>query len=588
LITNLNYEGLAVFLGARDVWQDGRWSQPFQVFDYGRLLTDFELGHLPGAQHVEKNLVWTEVEGVQGMLPAMAALAQALEGQGFDPARPALVYDAGNGLYAARLAWALSVAGWQSVALLEGGLATWKSAGLPVNQGSGDSPKPTKLTLPRERKWYATLADVQGKASATVLLDTRSEAEFLGTDRRAKRAGRIPNSVWWEWSRSLEDDGLTLRSPTSIAQELATLGINPETEVITYCQSGVRAAHALLSLQRAGVTNVRNYDGSWEEWGNRDDTPLEAGIPSTKLKDTRTFGAFVSTDWLAAHLSDPRLVLIDVRSPEEYSQGHIPGAINIPRNQYYSTRTQPDGKVIKYSLPQPEHFAELLTSAGIRPSSWVVAYDYDTSSYAGRFPWMLRSLGHESAWIIDGGIDKWKDVDGRALETVPRLPVRALASYPPAAFARLLATKDQLLQVLDSPGEVTIADIRTKEEYEGTTLLDPSFGARAGHIPRAILVEYDSLYTDFRDSSGRVVPSSFQEGRPVQVLKNPEQLLALLESKGLTRNQTVYAYCEGGFRAAVYTLILDALAYDKPLNYEGSWNEWSKQDDFPVSRIGVE
>lgn len=304
-----------------------------------------------------------------------------------------------------------------------------------------------------------------------------------------------------------------------------------------------------------------------------------------------TVEAFVSTEWVAQNKAS--IVLVDTRSADDYNKGHIPGALSIPRTKFYFSRTQVDGKTIKYDAPTAAELIDILTANGITADTTVVAYDNDTNSYGGRFPWVLRSYGHKKAYVIDGGIDKWKDVDGRALETAAVTPVKAKTPYKVSAVGQLRATKSDVLQALDTangnalkPG-YAIYDIRTPGEYDGTVLYDSSNGARAGHIPNAVFSDYNTfIYTDYVDAKGNTVVSSFQKDHKVQVLKKPADLLKLFESKGLTKDKTIFNYCEGGFRSGVYTLVLNSLGYNKVYNYDGSWNEWSKQDDlYPVSKV---
>lgn len=251
----------------------------YQVLDYARTGWDFWLAHLPGAQKIAKTLVWRPVDGVAGMLPSAQVLQPELSQLGLDPTRPVLVYDAGNGLYAARLAWALVSLGFATVHLLEGGLTAWQRAGYPTAFGPSHRRPARPIQLQPSSAWLANFADVERRPPDTVLLDTRSRGEFLGFDRRSARGGRIPGAVHWDWQRALAADGRSFRSPAELRADLAQLGVGPHSRVITYCQSGVRASHALYALYRAGLTQVKVYDGSWEEWGNRADTSIVTGEP---------------------------------------------------------------------------------------------------------------------------------------------------------------------------------------------------------------------------------------------------------------------------------------------------------------------
>jgi thiosulfate/3-mercaptopyruvate sulfurtransferase len=335
---------------------------------------------------------------------------------------------------------------------------------------------------------------------------------------------------------------------------------------------------------------------------------------------------FKSTDWVATHASDANFVIVDTRPKANYDLGHITGAISIPRNQFYFPRKVIDAATgtykfkadgvtpleIAYDIPTPAELIDILTRNGITPDTTVVSYDNDTSSYGGRVTWVLKTFGHAKAYTIDGGIDKWKDVDARTLSTTAATPVAATKPYKIAGYNNYRITKSDLTAVIDTAnGNVTkagyvISDVRTPSEYTGfgTTVTSGAAstgtwtqdtvpfiyrttadGARPGHIPYDKFSDYESaVYTDYLNASGQPVASTLQTGRNVKVLKNAADIQAHFTSLGITKDKIVYNFCEGGFRSGVYTLIQLGLGYTSVYNYDGSWNEWSIQDaaHYPV------
>lgn len=195
--------------------------------------------------------------------------------RGVTPERAVVVYEGEQtGIRAARVFWLLEYLGHPKVSVLDGGLAAWTRAGRPVT---------TEVTSPTPSTWHgepdasklATWEQVLARLDGTdaAIVDTRAASEFFAEEVRAKRGGAIPGAVNLEWKQNLNPDG-TFKSPDELRAQYAALGVTSDREVITYCQGGYRAAHTYLALRLLGFPNVRNYTGSWKEWGDRDDLPL--------------------------------------------------------------------------------------------------------------------------------------------------------------------------------------------------------------------------------------------------------------------------------------------------------------------------
>lgn len=235
---------------------------------------EFGRGQLPGAVHLDlwgMSLIDTDPAPLRAFLWIIEHLL-ALRGVSND--RAVVVYEEESGIRAARAFWFLEYFGHPDVRVLDGGVRAWRSAGLPI-AAEPTAPIPTEWTGSRQESRLATWQDVHarlGRADVAIL-DTRTEGEFCGTTVRAARGGTIPGAVHVEWTEHLRDDG-RFRSPGELRARYERAGVTPDREVIAYCQGGYRAAHSYLALRLLGYPRVRNYLGSWREWGDRVELPV--------------------------------------------------------------------------------------------------------------------------------------------------------------------------------------------------------------------------------------------------------------------------------------------------------------------------
>jgi thiosulfate/3-mercaptopyruvate sulfurtransferase len=237
--------------------------------------------HLPGAIHIDWSRDIAAPPPASGhpqhMLQEPAAFAATMARSGIGDDTFVIGYDAEGGHHAARLWLALRRYGHDAMAVMEGGVQKWLTEGRPV-EGGEVTVKPATFTPQPRPGVIATREEVLGavRTASPWLLDVRREGEYTGVERRAKHGGHIPGAVNVLWKDALGDDWM-LKDPEELEQLYIDAGFGPETATVTYCQSGVRAAFTHLVLTALGHDDVRTYDGSWEEWGNRDDTPIVVG-----------------------------------------------------------------------------------------------------------------------------------------------------------------------------------------------------------------------------------------------------------------------------------------------------------------------
>ncbi len=271
--------------------------------------------------------------------------------------------------------------------------------------------------------------------------------------------------------------------------------------------------------------------------------------------------ALVSTEWVAAHLADPKVRLVE--SDEDvllYETGHIPGAVKL------DWHTDQQSQLIRDFVTK-EEFEALLASRGIANDTTVVFYGDRNNWYAAYTFWLFRMYGHSDLRLMDGGRAKW-EVEGRPY-------TREVSTYPQASYTAkeadesLRAFRDEVLTHFQA-GKPLI-DVRSPQEYSGEVLHManyPQEGAqRGGHIPTAKNIPWGIAANEngtFKDAS---------------------ELREIYGGQGITPDQSVVAYCRIGERSAhTWFVLTQLLGYPDVRNYDGSWTEWGSLVRAPIER----
>lgn len=236
---------------------------------------DYAHGHIPGATHFDL-FGLSLADTTDAPLKAfMFMIHHVLELRGVSEAKEVVFYEDNSGMRAARGVWFLEYYGHENVKMLDGGMQAWQASGAAVTT-DGAVPKPATFRTVERREVLASADDVLRSLDKkdTVILDTRSAGEHYGTTVRAARGGAIPHSIHIEWTDNLDAAG-KFKTNDELKTMYERAGVTPDKEVYSYCQGGYRAAHSYIALRLLGYPKVRNYIGSWKEWGDRADLPLE-------------------------------------------------------------------------------------------------------------------------------------------------------------------------------------------------------------------------------------------------------------------------------------------------------------------------
>jgi thiosulfate/3-mercaptopyruvate sulfurtransferase len=266
----------------------------------------------------------------------------------------------------------------------------------------------------------------------------------------------------------------------------------------------------------------------------------------------------VSASWLAAHLGDRRVVVVDTRwylkdkrGIDAYRAGHIPSAVFANVDGELSAHPRP-GRPGRHPLPDANAFASLLARLGVAPDSMVIAYDDSGGSTAARLWWLLRYFGHDIGKVLDGGIQAWIG-EGRPLETATSLR-SAAGPMSLVAHPQMVVDKEEMKRLVERR-EAILLDARASERFEGK--LEP-VDSRPGHVPGA-----------------KSAPFTNNLRAPGGTFLSPAELASWYAALGVDAHQPVVAYCGSSVTACHDLLALSLAGHDHARLYEGSWSEWS-------------
>ncbi len=257
---------------------------------------------------------------------------------------------------------------------------------------------------------------------------------------------------------------------------------------------------------------------------------------------------------LHACVHAPNLLIVDMGSADEYSQGHIPGAIHLDYSALQLGQPPAPGL-----LPKLSSLENSLRQIGLNANSHIIAYDHDNSAKACRLLWTLETIGHQTHSLLNGGMAAWMD---SGFETEQVINSAKRGDFTVDNLENTIVDKEYVLQSFDNE-KIQILDARSADEFNAIK----SQSSRKGHIPGAINLDW----MDTIDSSNS------------KKLKSKPELLAMVEAAGFSKDNEIIVHCQTHRRSSHSFVMLRSIGFKNLKAYPGSWSEWGNDLDLPIA-----
>jgi thiosulfate/3-mercaptopyruvate sulfurtransferase len=269
----------------------------------------------------------------------------------------------------------------------------------------------------------------------------------------------------------------------------------------------------------------------------------------------------VTTDWVAQHLNDPKVRLVEVDvDTTQYEQGHVPNAVG------WNWQSQLQYNVRRDLLSKAE-IERLLGNSGISNDTTVILYGDNNNWFAAYAFWQLKYYGHGDVRLMNGGRKKWLEEKRPVTQEAPEMATATYRAKDPDASLRAL--RGMVFDAVEK-GKYNLVDVRSPDEFTGKVIAPPGMtetAQRGGHIPGAKSIPWSKAVND--------------DG----TFKSADELCALYEGAGVQKGHETIAYCRIGERSSHTWFVLKyLLGFDQVRNYDGSWTEWGNLVDAPIEK----